>query len=104
MGCITAMYPEMYRRMARAQDIIGWRRFMEGMISSRLVEIQREFFALRGMGRKLDKWKVGLVTHLLEITHGQWLYRNVVVHDKVAGRVAVTRKEEIAAQLRSNWP
>ncbi len=43
---------------------------------------------------------MGLVTWLLEITHGQWLYRNVVVHDKVAGRLAVTRKEEIAAQIK----
>ena len=100
MTHITAGFPEAYRRMARCQDIIGWRRFMEGMISSRLVEVQREFFALRGTGWKLDKWKVGLVTRLLKIMHGQWLYRNVVVHDKVAGRLAVTRKEEIAAQIK----
>ena len=92
MTHIAAGLLEAYRQMARA---LGWRRFMEGMISSQMVEIQREFLALCGSGWKLAKWKTGLVTHLLEITHGQWLYRNVVVHDRVAGRLAITRKEEI---------
>ena len=37
----------------------------------------------------------GLVTKLLEATHGQWLYRNVHVHDNIAGVTANARKEEI---------
>ena len=32
---------------------------------------------------------------LLEVTHGQWLYRNLHVHDAVAGVNATARKEEI---------
>ena len=32
---------------------------------------------------------------LLEVTHGQWLYRNVHVHGAVAGLAATARKEEI---------
>ena len=42
------------------------------------------------------KW---LITKLLEVTHGQWLYRNVVVHDATAGRLALTRKEEILSHI-----
>ena len=30
--CIENGYNERYKAMARAQDSIGWRRFMEGMI------------------------------------------------------------------------
>jgi hypothetical protein len=86
-------------RMAISQDEIGWRRFMEGMVSRRLIEVQREFFTLRGAGWKLQKWATGLVVRLLEITHGQWLYRNVVVHDAVSGQLASTRKEDIEAQI-----
>ena len=37
----------------------------------------------------------GLVTKLLEATHGQWLYRNIHVHDDIAGVEATARKEEI---------
>ena len=32
---------------------------------------------------------------LLEATHGQWLYRNVQVHDSATGTLATKRKEEI---------
>ena len=43
----------------------------------------------------LDKWAQGLVVRLLEVTHGQWLYRNMHVHDITAGMEATARKEEI---------
>jgi hypothetical protein len=88
-----------FQRMARSQDGIGWQRFMEGMISRRLVDIQRDYFALRNASWKLDRWAMGLVVRLLEITHGQWLYWNVVVHDATSGRLAVARKDEIAEKI-----
>ena len=31
----------------------------------------------------------------MEITHGQWLYRNVQVHDSQSGVLATLRKEEL---------
>ena len=36
---------------------------------------------------------------LLEITHGQWLYRNMQVHDDVSGLKAVERKEELQREI-----
>ena len=69
--------------MARSQDVIGWRRFMEGMISRRIVERQRDHLRCKGIQWQLNRWASGLVVRLLEITHGQWLYRNVVVHDRI---------------------
>ena len=36
---------------------------------------------------------------LLEITHGQWLYRNVQVHDAISGLKAVERKEELQREI-----
>ena len=72
---------------------------MEGMVSRKLLDIQAEFFAARSTSWKIDKWASGLVVRLLEVTHGQWLYRNVMVHDAISGRLATTRKEDIAAQI-----
>ena len=72
---------------------------MEGMISKDLLPIQTEYYATYGMQWRMDRWSTGLITKLLEITHGQWLYRNVVVHDTTAGRLALARKEEILAQI-----
>ena len=74
-------------------------RFMEGMISRELVELQK-YVLIESESRMLvETWAKGLVIKLLEITHGQWLYRNVVVHDKTTGDLASRRKEEIRDAL-----
>ena len=83
------------RAMGRSQDAIGWRRFMEGMISCEILPLQEEYVDAGGCTLSLAAWAQGLITKLLEATHGQWLYRNVVVHDSVAGLTATARKEEI---------
>ncbi len=79
--CEENHYNQRYRLMARAQDKIGWRRFMEGMICKEIGRIQMTYAGLQGSRFSTMKWGVGLVTKLLEVTHGQWLYRNIQVHD-----------------------
>jgi len=88
-----------YRRFAHSQDRIGWRRFMEGMVSKEICGIQRQHLILEGSSLSVNRWMSGLITKLLEITHGQWLYRNVQVHDDVAGAHATLRKEELLAEI-----
>ena len=91
--------PGRFRRLAISQDKMGWRRFMEGMISKEIALIQRQFMATSGSKLSIKTWCRGLVTKLLEVTHGQWLYRNVVVHDKITGDVVTRRKEEIQMEI-----
>jgi hypothetical protein len=47
----------------------------------------------------LVKWTSGLITWLLEITHGQWMYRNYIVHDPVLGTLGTARKEELLLEI-----
>ena len=47
----------------------------------------------------LEKWCSGLITQLLEITHGQWLYQNYVVHDPVSGTIVMAKKEELLLEI-----
>ena len=95
MAVATGGQRALYGGMADSQDLIGWRRFMEGMISKEMVEIQRQFCEMVETRITAEQWAQGLITKLLEITHGQWLYRNVHVHDKVTGTLATKRKEEL---------
>ena len=88
-----------YHRLAVSVDCIGWRRFMEGMLSRELVELQKYALAESDSRLTVDMWAKELVIRLLEITHGQWLYRNVLVHDKTAGDLVTRRKEEIRKAL-----
>jgi hypothetical protein len=69
--CSVHSYDDRYHRMARAQDIIGWRRFMEGMICKELRTIQTTYVALSGSQMSAEKWTGELITKLLEVTHGQ---------------------------------
>ncbi len=40
-----------------------------------------------------------MVLKLLEATHGQWIYRNVQIHDSVAGTQVTLWKEEIQQEI-----
>jgi hypothetical protein len=51
----------------------------------------------------LDKWSSGLITWLLEITHGQWLYRNFIIHDPLSGIIATGKKEELILEIERQW-
>ena len=62
---------------------------MEGMISRKVMAIQKESVEAGGCNLSLENWAKGLVIKLLEATYGQWLYRNVVMHDIVGGLEAV---------------
>ena len=90
---------ERYRLMAKAQDDIGWRRFMEGMISKRLVCLYAEHYEHTGEGISPEKWASQLVIRLLEVTHGQWVYRNIQVHDKACGSLRTREKEQLQADI-----
>ena len=72
---------------------------MEGMISKEIVRIQSQFLERSESRMTIRKWAEGLVIKLLEVTHGQWLYRNVHVHDIKTGDLASKRKEELRRAL-----
>jgi hypothetical protein len=88
-----------YRKLANSMDVIGWRRFMEGMISKEVVAIQRKVEDAGKCKMTVQNWSSGLMMKLLEVTHGQWLYRNVHVHDALTGEKAMLRKVEIQREV-----
>jgi hypothetical protein len=69
------------------------------MILKEITGIQQQYYALGGSRMSLEKWSSGLITRLLEITHGQWVYQNFIVHDLVLGTIATARKEEILREI-----
>ena len=50
-----------------------------------MIKIQREYVEAGGCWLSLDNWAKALAVKLLEATHGQWLNRNIVIHDLVGG-------------------
>jgi hypothetical protein len=69
------------------------------MISKEIISTQRQYIAVNGSCTSMDKWCTGLITCLLEITHGQWLYQNYIAHDPVSGTIATAEKEEYLVEI-----
>ena len=74
---------------------------MEGMITKEILPLQEDYIAL-GTGKlTINQWAQGLVIKLLEVTHGQWLYRNVHVHDAIT-RWRTVEKRKILNSMPLN--
>jgi hypothetical protein len=97
--CIENDLDETFLSMAREQDLIGWRRFMEGMICSGMRRIQANFAEVVVSNLTITRWASGFITKLLEATHGQWLYRCVQTHDSVSSTLVTMRKEQLQIEI-----
>jgi hypothetical protein len=95
--------PLIVREFAILQDKIGWGNFMVGMISTKLLGIQDSYIQVRGSAWLSERWATGLITQLLQVTHGQWIYRCILVHNRTTGTLINQHKakllEEITKQL-----
>ena len=72
---------------------------MEGMVARECREIQCLHLQLFSLQGKSKKWMVGMVTKLLECTHGLWLYRNILVYDRWKGSISTFHKEQILVEI-----
>ena len=89
METLAKCLPEHYLMFAKTQDQIGWRHFLEGMVSKHLYNLAvMEDFQERCKLTE-DKWVKQLIQKLLELTHGMWIYRNLTIHDSAKGVLAV---------------
>ena len=67
------------------QDKIGWREFMEGKFSKEKVALQRAHCASALCRTNGAGWMKNFISHILQITHLQLIFRNITLHDKVRG-------------------
>jgi hypothetical protein len=74
---------------------------MESMVCLGLREIQETYLVIEGSNVSPEQWTTGLVTRLLEATHGQWLYHCVQIHVRVKGTQATQCKEELQQEIEA---
>eukprot|EP00956_Cyclotella_meneghiniana_P022235 scaffold41755_cov46-Cyclotella_meneghiniana.AAC.1 len=76
-----------YLDYAKEHDRLGWDCFLEGRISSSLLEIQRDCLHRAGAYMTIKTWSKQFIHHMLCVTHRQWTYRNARTHlKKIEGR------------------
>jgi hypothetical protein len=92
-------FPSIVQEFAISQDRIRWGNFIVGMISTKLFCIQDSYLGVRDSVRSSERWATGLITQLLQITHGQWIYRCVLVHDRTTGTLVDQHKAELLEEI-----
>ena len=68
-------------RLAKEQDRLGFRGFVEGRLSRQFEQRQRRhYWRMDSMRSLTKKWAANLVDHIFRFTHCQWTYWNNFVH------------------------
>jgi hypothetical protein len=91
--------PLIFCEYASAQDIIGWNNFVMGMVSHKLLPIQSAHFHTAGKSYRASGWIAGLITQLLQVTHTQWIYRCMLVHDRTTGVLISAHKVDLLKEI-----
>jgi hypothetical protein len=69
------------------------------MICIRMYKIQSLYHFREGARLSPKSWALSLILKLLDATHGQGIYRNIQIHDSVAGTQATLWKEAIQHEI-----
>ena len=69
------------------------------LVFSKLFSIQESHLWLCAPYRSPDKWDMGFITQLLQVTQAQWIYRCLLVHDHTSGRLANLHKPSSLRRL-----
>jgi hypothetical protein len=95
-GCTNMLHT-----LAVAQDSLGWDNFVEGRVSTVFLEYMKPL--LDGHRRRTTprSWCVKFMTHLLALTHKQWLFRNSHVHLKKLEGLTTQQHDDIFEKVKS---
>ncbi len=67
------MFPQ-FMALANSQDLIGWRDFTEGHISTHFYAIQTFQLAMSSSYLNGEDWTKQFISKILKITHSQWIF------------------------------
>jgi hypothetical protein len=87
------------KAIAIGQDKIGWTHFLEGTVTGHIQPMQQESLKTRKARINGQDWIKQLITHLIKISHTQWIVRNLTLHDRQHGHLTNLRREELAAEM-----
>ena len=101
--CSTALnLPHIIQEFVESQDVIGWDNFVMGMVSSKLIPIQSDFLLHSKSSSRAMHWISGLSTQLLQVTHSQWIYRCVLVHNRTTGMLISSKRKCFRKKSNTN--
>jgi hypothetical protein len=93
-----AMSPDL-QRAAESIDAIGWVELLHGKVSVEIAAIQNLHCAVAPCHMNGEDWMKHFVSHLIRISHSQWVFRNFVLHDKTRGYLRLKERKEVLMEI-----
>ncbi len=84
---------------AASQDLIGWTEFLHGKISVDIESIQHIHCTLSPCRTTGLDWMKAMVSHLMQASHCQWIFRNFTLHDKQQGYLRLQHRKDLLREL-----
>ena len=95
----AAQMSPMMRSVGEAQDQIGWRHLTEGKVAERLKEMQEAYLLGAPTRMLIDTWMKGFIEQLLNVTHSQWIYRNITKHHHTNGTIKLAARRDVLKEI-----
>jgi len=90
------------RVAAVGQDLIGWIEFLHGKVSVEIASMQRVHCMMSPSCRLTgEDWMKAFISHLLQISHSQWIFRNYTLHDKQRGYLRLRARTEVLREIHT---
>jgi hypothetical protein len=70
-----------------------------GMVSSKLLPLQSAIAHNSKLSSNATWWISGFITQLLQVTHTQWIYHCVLVHNCTTGILISMHKEDLLKEI-----
>jgi hypothetical protein len=90
-----------FKALACSQDLIGWGDFTKGYISTHFYEIQSFHLAMSSSYLNGEDWNKQFISKLLQITHSQWIYHNISLHNRHHGYLHTKNAKDIMRDIES---
>ena len=87
------------QRVAQSQDLIPWTCFMEGKLSQEIFLLQKHSLSSSPSRLTIADWSKKLISQILQISHAQWIFRNVSMHDSVTGYLRVRKRAAVLKEV-----
>ena len=90
-----------FKALAISQDIIGWREFTEGHISTHFYVIQSLHLAMSSSYLNEEDWTKQFISKILQVPHSQWIFRNISFQDKKNGYLQNKTTDKLLQHINS---
>ena len=85
--------------VAVSQNLIPWTSFMEGKLSKEIFLLQSHQLISSPSRLTIVDWGKQLISQILQMSHAQWVFRNVSLHEAQDGYLRVKQRRDVLREV-----